>query len=311
MHRSHGLRFSIIVPCLNRGDELRSAIKSCIDQTFADFELIVVDDGSNPSLEDVCRRFEDKRIRYHRNSTNLGVSHSRNIGLDCAAGEYVSFLDSDDIYLPKRLELLDHCIRATNTPPSIVFHRQNRCLAVDDAGMVAPARLPAPGERLDNYVLIWGNFIQTNTFIIERGLARKIRFDIGCRRHEDTKFIIECWLTSPNYIACNEILSVYRDFRQTFRLSKQEGYERLLPLLRFAENSCTLESHIGFAAYASAELLFFRKPAPVLTAIWQAYRAGVPKLRCAVYLARSMIGTAKVDHVIQMIRLVLLRSGLL
>jgi glycosyltransferase involved in cell wall biosynthesis len=231
--------------------------------------------------------------------------------MDCASGQYISFLDSDDLYLPNRLEILDRYIRAAGKPPSLIFHRQNRCLASRDSGVASPSRLPTPGERLDNYILITGNFIQTNTFIVERELAKRIRFDASCTRHEDTKFVIECWLASPNYIACEEILSVYHDFCQSSRLSKQQGFELLLPLLRLAERRCTPESHDGFVAYVNAEMSFFDHPTRITSAIWRAYRAGVPKLRCAVYLARSILGTARVDQAIQLIRLALLRSGFL
>jgi glycosyltransferase involved in cell wall biosynthesis len=303
------LRFTIIIPCLDRPDDLRVAIKSCVTQTFTDFELLVVDDCSTQPLEEICNEFGDVRIKCYRNAVNRGVSHCRNIGLDAAVGEYVSFLDSDDIYLPNRLEVLDRYIRVAETPPSILFHRQNRRLAPNDAGIVAPARLPATRERLDDYVLIWGNFIQTNSFIIETQLAKKVKFDLNCRIHEDTKFLIECWLTSPNYVACQEILSDYHDFRVASRLSKQRGGERLQPMLLFTQHKCSRAAHVGFAAYASAELPFFRGPLRVLINIWRAYRAGVPKLRCAVYLGRSIFGVTAVDDTIYNIRLFLFRLG--
>lgn len=301
------MRFTIVIPCFNRADDLRAAIRSCLAQTFADFELIVVDDCSTRSLQETCNEFGDPRIKCYRNAINRGVSYCRNVGLDAAVGEYISFLDSDDVYLPRRLEILDRHIREARTLPRILFHRQNRQLAVDDAGVIAPARLPAAGERLDDYVLIWGNFIQTNTFVIESQLAKKVKFDLECRKHEDTKFIIECWLNSFDYVACEEVLSDYRDFRVASRLSKQEGYERLRPLLSLAKTKCSREAYIGFAAYASAEIPFFQRPMYVSTKIWRAYRTGVPLPRCAVYLFRSIFGVARVDNAIYRIRVVVLR----
>jgi glycosyltransferase involved in cell wall biosynthesis len=286
---------------------LRAAIKSCLAQTFADFELIVVDDCSTQPLEDICNEFGDPRIKCYRNAINRGASYCRNAGIDAAVGEYVSFLDSDDVYLPHRLEILDRRIREPKTSPRILFHRQSRRLAADDAGMIAPARLPAIGERLDDYVLIWANFIQTNTFVIESQLAKKIKFDLQCKKHEDTKFIVECWLNSPDYVACDEVLSEYRDFRVAARLSKQDGFERLRPLLLFVKKRCSPEAYIGFAAYASAEIPFFQRPMHVLTKIWRAYRAGVPLPRCAVYLVRSIFGVAVVDNVIHKMRIVAFR----
>jgi glycosyltransferase involved in cell wall biosynthesis len=301
------LRFTIVIPCFNRQADLQIAIESCRAQTFGDFELVVIDDGSKEPLEDICKEFGDDRIKYHRNPTNRGVSYCRNIGIDLATGQYISFLDSDDVYLPDRLKALDRCIGEAATPPSMIFHRQCRLLAPNEAGTIVPARLPLDNERLDDFILIWGNFIQINSFVVEKELAKRVRFDVLCKRHEDTKFVVECWLASPNYRACDETLSIYHDFRLSSRLSKQQGFELLKPLLSMTKQRCSPEAHIGFTAYASAEISFFQQPLSVLMAIWRAYRLGVPVPRCAVYLSRSIFGTATVDGAIHRIRIVLLR----
>ncbi|MBU6461133.1 MAG: glycosyltransferase family 2 protein [Bradyrhizobium sp.] len=301
------MRFSIVIPCFDRRADLRTAIKSCLTQTFTDFELIVVDDASKEPLEDICNEFGDDRIKYHRNAVNLGVSHCRNTGIEHAVGQYISFLDSDDLYLPNRLEVIDHYLSDIANLQRIIFHRQHRLLAPNEAGPIAPARLPLDNERLDNFILIGGNFIQTNSFLVERELAKAIKFDVLCKRHEDTKFIIECWLASPSYIACNETLSIYHDFRLSSRLSKQNGFELLEPLLLLTAQRCSREAHAGFAAYASSEISFFQKPLYVLAAIWQAYRLGVTVPRCAVYLSRSVFGTTTVDGIIHKARILSLR----
>ncbi len=214
------------------------------------------------------------------------------------------FSTSDDVYLPNRLEVLDRCLCETATSPSILFHRQYRLLAPNEAATIAPARLPIDNERLDNFILIGGNFIQTNSFAVERELAKRIKFDVLCKRHEDTKFVIECWLASPNYLACNETLSIYHDFRLSSRLSKQQGLALLEPLLLLTKEKCSPEAHAGFAAYACAEISFFQSPLYVLTAVCRAYRLGVPMLRCVVYLSRSIFGTTTVDEVIYKMRII-------
>jgi glycosyltransferase involved in cell wall biosynthesis len=296
------LRFTIIIPCFNRPNDLREAIGSCLAQTFSEFELIVVDDCSDEPLEDICKEFADSRIKYYRNKTNRGVSHSRNIGIDLAAGDYITFLDSDDVYLPDRLKILDGYIRDASTAPSILFHRQYRIISRNGASAVAPSRMPFEGERLDEFVLIWGNFIQTNSFVIERQLAKRIKFDILCKRHEDTKFFLECWLASSSYMACTETLSIYHDFPLSSRLSKQPGSALLQPLLSWTAQNCSPKASAGFAAYASAEVPFFQSPIGVLTAIRQGFLAGVPIVRCALYLSRSIFGVGTIDGLISEMR---------
>jgi glycosyltransferase involved in cell wall biosynthesis len=296
------LRFSIIIPCLNRHAELRAAIASCLEQTFADFELLVIDDKSDPPLKSVCDEFDDCRIRYLRNADNIGVSGCRNLGIDAARGDYVSFLDSDDVYLPTRLEVLNRHITAANSAPQILFHRQTRLLSSAGLRLASPARLPSKEERLDEYILLGGNFIQTNTFVIARALARRVRFDAACKVHEDTKFVIACWLEARRFEACAEILSEYRDLRHAERLSKRLNHSALYGMLTFSEQKCSAKAQVGLAAYACSETSLIEAPRHVLNTLWKAARAGVPPARCLVYLARSVFGTRTIDMVLLTIR---------
>jgi glycosyltransferase involved in cell wall biosynthesis len=91
--------FSIVLPTYNRSAMLGRAIQSVFDQDFGDFELLVVDDGSDDpyvSAWEGC----DRRIRILRNPDNRGVGAARNLGIAAAHGKYVSFLDDDDEYAP-------------------------------------------------------------------------------------------------------------------------------------------------------------------------------------------------------------------
>ena len=96
--------FSIVITTHNRGHLLSRAIRSVLDQTFADFELLVVDDASTDSTGEIVKSFKDKRIRYVQRDQNGGVAATRNTGIGQARGQFVSFLDDDDEYLPEFLE---------------------------------------------------------------------------------------------------------------------------------------------------------------------------------------------------------------
>jgi len=93
---------SVIIPTYNRRDLLREAIDSVLSQTFKDFELIVVDDGSVDGTGRMLRRYGD-RLTYVVQE-NRGVSVARNRGIDLAGGGYITFLDSDDLWMPTKLE---------------------------------------------------------------------------------------------------------------------------------------------------------------------------------------------------------------
>jgi glycosyltransferase involved in cell wall biosynthesis len=106
-------KVSVIIPTWNRALLLPRAIESVLTQTFADWELIIVDDGSRDGTENVCNRFgADPRVRYHR-TENQGVSAARNCGIELARSDWLAFLDSDDVWLPAKLERQFEMIGAT------------------------------------------------------------------------------------------------------------------------------------------------------------------------------------------------------
>lgn len=97
-------RVTVVIPVHNRAHYIGSAVESVLAQTYPDFEIVVVDDGSTDATPDIVRGFADPRVRLERHETNLGIPAARNRGLDAARGEYIATLDSDDLAHPKRLE---------------------------------------------------------------------------------------------------------------------------------------------------------------------------------------------------------------
>ena len=101
------MRISVIVPVYNTENDLGNCIESILAQTFSDFELILIDDGSTDRSGEICDAYaaEDARVRvFHKE--NGGVSRARNLGIENARGEYLSFIDSDDYIRPKMYEEL-------------------------------------------------------------------------------------------------------------------------------------------------------------------------------------------------------------
>lgn len=100
---SESPKVTVAVPVYNRERYVRDAIDSILAQTFTDFELLVIDDGSTDGSREVVQAFRDPRIRLVCNGANLGIPKTRNAAVRLARGEYLAFLDSDDTALPKRL----------------------------------------------------------------------------------------------------------------------------------------------------------------------------------------------------------------
>lgn len=106
---SANMTFSIIIPTYNRAGFISKAIESVLVQTYTDWELIIVDDGSTDNTKDVVSRYKDDRIRYIYQQ-NAERSAARNNGINYATGDYVCFLDSDNQMFPNRLQLLANSI---------------------------------------------------------------------------------------------------------------------------------------------------------------------------------------------------------
>ena len=99
-------RVSVLTPIYNTNpSHLREMIESILNQTFTDFEFLILNDSpENKEIEKIVKSYKDKRIKYFKNEQNMGISASRNKLMDMACGEYIAVFDHDDISVPSRLE---------------------------------------------------------------------------------------------------------------------------------------------------------------------------------------------------------------
>ena len=113
------IKFSVIIPTYNRCNLLRQAIDSVLSQTFNDYELIIVDDGSTDNTKDVLHEYRNQ-VRVIANS-HQGQVMTRNTGVSVAGGEYIAFLDSDDLLLPWALETYNSVISVMDQPALLLL----------------------------------------------------------------------------------------------------------------------------------------------------------------------------------------------
>jgi len=118
-------KVSVIIPTYNRADFLHVAITSVLNQTFQDFEIIVVDDASKDRTSEVVNSFHDKRIKYFRHETNrggsAGGSAARNTGIINSNCAYIAFLDDDDEWLPEKLGMQIEVLAASPPEVGVVY----------------------------------------------------------------------------------------------------------------------------------------------------------------------------------------------
>jgi glycosyltransferase involved in cell wall biosynthesis len=124
---------SVIIPTYNRAHVLGRSIQSVLNQTFQDFELIIVDDGSTDDTEALVNRFRSKKIKYIRHQVNQGGSAAPapNTGLRLAKGDYIAFQDDDDEWMPEKLE---RQMKVMCTAPPEVGVVYARCTKYDSLG---------------------------------------------------------------------------------------------------------------------------------------------------------------------------------
>lgn len=176
---------SVVIPTYNRSKELQRAIKSVLNQTYQNFEILVVDDGSEEDLKIVCDSFNDERIRFLRNEKHTNANVARNRGIKEAKGEYIAMLDSDDEYLPIHLERRIEKIKEWGCDgifgSAYVFD-----------GETQKIRLSRPlndKELMINYLLSDG-FAPTPSHFYKTKAAKKIMWDESLLRHQDFDFSI-------------------------------------------------------------------------------------------------------------------------
>lgn len=119
---------SVILPVYNAGRYLRAAVLSIVNQSFVDWELLIIDDASTDEALQSIADIDDSRIRISKNPQNIGLAATLNVGIDLACGEFIARMDQDDISFPKRLE--QQLIMLQQNPD---LHLVGvRCLAIDE-----------------------------------------------------------------------------------------------------------------------------------------------------------------------------------
>jgi glycosyltransferase involved in cell wall biosynthesis len=101
---NHLPEISIIIPTYNYGRFIGRALNSVLSQSYQDYEIIVVDDASTDDTKKIVGQYDDLRMRYIKHKVNCGPSKTRNTGIEASKGMYIAFLDSDDTWMPKKIE---------------------------------------------------------------------------------------------------------------------------------------------------------------------------------------------------------------
>jgi len=165
------IQFSIIIPTYNRATRISGTIQSVLNQNYKDFELLIVDDGSTDHTEEVVCSVKDERIRYFRKA-NEERAIARNFGIERAKGDYITFLDSDDLLYPHYLEESLKVIRSNNNPEWLHLAYEIK----DEKGQVIRKENKRNGDI--NKTLISGNHLSCIGVFVRNDIIQKHKFNI-------------------------------------------------------------------------------------------------------------------------------------
>ena len=227
---------SVIMPAYNSETYIRESIDSVLAQSFSDFELIVVDDGSTDATAEIVESYTDNRIRLIRQA-NQGVSVARNTALEEANGQYITFLDSDDLYYPDCLKTLLHLIQSNKTEMS--FGNFSESYNVEDMKKTDIKNIrnlikdKLFGVRiLTDHSLIDVFPTNVDCVMISKKLIEQynLRFLQGVRMFEDGNFLFKAFIAAKKASGVYRCLSHYRRHSDSSSFIQYSSREEATPL---------------------------------------------------------------------------------
>jgi glycosyltransferase involved in cell wall biosynthesis len=243
-------RFSVIVPVYNRAATVLPTLESVRDQTFTDFECIVVDDGSKDGqeLRAVVEGLDDPRFRYVRRE-NGGESAARNTGIDNARGEYLAFLDSDDRWLPEKLHRdAEVCAHNRVVFSPMIIERKGKIVGQ------RPKSSPKVGESIGEYTACRQGFVSASSVCVPSDLGRQVRWNERIVFGNDTDFAIRLDAIGAEFVMIPEALSIMNDHESPLRMSRSTDWRRVLAWLEDVRPAMTERAYLAYRGWHVARL---------------------------------------------------------
>ena len=227
---------SIIIPVYKTSLYLCDCIESIINQSFKNFEIIIVNDNSPDNSDVIIKKFQenDNRIKLINNSKNLGVAESRNKGLKIANGNYVYIMDSDDFLAPNSLITMFDNIHKTNSEVLLID-----AYKYYDKDNITYFKNPIRGEKIDDLLghAAWFLFIKKE--VLKR--SNDILFTSNAHPHEDTAFTFKVLSFTNALCRLNKPLIFWRQHAgQTTRIRGKKRHQMFLTSAMLVENDLRL-----------------------------------------------------------------------
>ncbi|WP_272672291.1 MULTISPECIES: glycosyltransferase family 2 protein [unclassified Providencia] len=192
---------SIIMPCYNAEQYIKESINSVINQTYKNFELIIIDDLSTDRSIDIIKSFNDDRIKLIQLTQNGGAGVARNTGIEAACGRFIAFLDSDDLWRPNKLEIQLEYMLSGSYPLS---YTQYQKFTQEGKG-----KLVIPPNTVTYNELLYCNVIGCLTAIYDTKIVGK-QFMPLIRKRQDMGLWLKILSQGHTAYCCPQVLADYR-----------------------------------------------------------------------------------------------------
>ena len=255
-------RVSVVIPVYERAHSVLPTLESVRRQTFTDWECVVVDDGSSDgdALRAVVDGLQDGRFRYVRRP-NGGGGAARNTGVEAARGEFVAFLDSDDAFVPTKLERVLDVADASSRTAYASFVLVDRG---DGAGWVRPDRAPRRDEPIAEFLFVANQVVQTSSLVLPTWLAREIPFDPSLRKGQDLDLVVRLAAANVRVHMIEAPLAIWKDVTEENRTSRHAGADAPS---RWLERARPLMSERAAQGYRATVLAYYVAPERPLVAL--------------------------------------------
>lgn len=278
--------FTVVIPALNRSRLLLRALLSLDKQTFKDFEVVIVDDGSTEDLGIPMALAPMLASRLIKTG-GRGGNFARNLGTDEARGSYVCYLDSDDIFLPDRLETNFRFLQSKSSDilvsPSFIWRG-------DDSLCVKPHRPPAVGEDISEYYFLRDQRFITSTFVIRTKVAQEVRWDENLRKVQDPDFMIRLSRSGYDIDFLDSIQTALFDDEQVGRLTRSPREENLRDWLARSDGLLTAKAKAAFEMSALAYEVSLRSRLAGISLVLAGLKNDGPKKLAMKTLYRMLMG---------------------
>lgn len=186
-------KVSIILPSYNRAYILGQALESILNQTYPDFELLVIDDGSTDGTEDLVQMYQDERIIYYKLEQNGGVSAARNYGIQQARYDYIAFEDSDDAWHEDKLQKQMEALTQADTETGFCYHKMRYDMGENQYIILPAEQTPLEKKSGDIYAqLLYDNLVDCPTILARRECVQQAGgFDTEMKALEDYDFALK------------------------------------------------------------------------------------------------------------------------